>query len=204
MRRSGIPRLGSWFVSKDQAGGGPLIDLGVHVLDIAMYLMGEPKPLAVSGSTYAEFGPRGLKGWSGREQFSDEKLTYEVEDLGTAFVRLEGGATLLLEASWATHSSVGDDFGVTLYGSEGGIEIMVRNYTYDNTLRVFTDINGVPTDLAPKTPKGSGHLGVIQRFVSAILHGAPAIPSPQDGLRRTEVLEAVYRSAVEGREVVLE
>jgi predicted dehydrogenase len=204
MRRAGIPRLGSWFVSKEQAGGGPLIDLGVHVLDIAMYLMGEPAPLAVSANTYAEFGPRGLKGWPGREQFSDEHLAYEVEDLATAFIRLEGGATLLLEASWGTHSSAGDDFGVTLYGAEGGVELMVRNYTYDDTVRVFTDIGGMPTDLAPKIAKGAGgHAEVIKRFVAAILHGGPATPTPEEGLRRAEVLEACYRSSAEGREVTI-
>src|SRR5690349_3817237 len=141
MRRSGIPRLGSWFVSKEQAGGGPLIDLGVHVLDMALYLMGEPQPQAISANTYAEFGPRGLKGsgsaWA--RPIHGETLPYEVEDLATAFIRLDGGATLLLEASWATHSAAGDDFGVTLYGTEGGAELLIRNYTYDGTVRVFTD-----------------------------------------------------------------
>ena len=205
MRRSGIPRLGSWFVSKEQAGGGPLVDLGVHVLDIAMYLMGEPKPLAVSASTYAEFGPRGQKGWGGgRWQFSDENLPYEVEDLGTAFIRLAGGATLLLEASWGTHSAAGDDFGVTLYGTEGGIELLVRNYTTVDTVRVFTDIGGVATDLTPKIPGGNGHLEVLRRFVSAVLHGTPAIPGPADGLRRNQVLDAAYTSAAEEREVVID
>src|SRR5262245_39072520 len=169
MRRAGIPRLGSWFVSKEQAGGGPLIDLGVHVLDIAMYLMGEPIPLAVSANTYAEFGPRGLHGWANARWSTDEHNRYEVEDLATAFIRLDSGATLLLEASWATHSSVGDDFGVTLYGTEAGVELMVRDYTYDDTVRTFTDIAGMPTDLAPKIDKGaSGHTVVIRRFVAAI------------------------------------
>jgi predicted dehydrogenase len=203
MRRSGIPRLGSWFVSKEIAGGGPLIDLGVHVLDIAMYLLGEPRALAVSANTYAEFGPRGLKGWLGRQQFSDEKATYDVEDLATAFIRLEGGATLLLEASWATHSAAGDDFGVTLYGTEGGVELMVRNYTYDNTVRVFTDVGGMPTDLAPRILKADGHLAVIRRFVEAVLDDGPRVPSAEDGLRRAMLLEACYQSAAEGREIVI-
>jgi predicted dehydrogenase len=210
MRRSGIPRLGSWFVSKEQAGGGPLIDLGVHVLDIAMYLLGEPRPRAISANTYAEFGPRGLKNWASKGQFSDERLPYEVEDLATAFIRLEGDGTvadtrttLLLEASWATHSSAGDDFGVTLYGAEGGVELLVRDYGYDNTVRVFSDVAGVPTDLAPKIPRGRGHLHVIERFVDAVLHGAPPIPSAEEGLSRIEVLAACYQSALEGREVVL-
>jgi predicted dehydrogenase len=201
MRRAGIPRLGSWFVSKEQAGGGPLVDLGVHVLDMAMYLIGEPRPLAVSASTYAEFGPRGLKGWDLRNQFSNEQRPYEVEDLATAFVRLEGGATLLLEASWASHGSAGDDFGVTLYGTEGGVEIMVRNYTHDNTVRVFTDIGGAPTDMAPKIKKGGGHDSVTERFVAAVLDGAPRVPGAEEGLRRAAIIDACYHSATEGHEV---
>ena len=127
MRRQGIPGLGSWFVSKAMAGGGPLIDLGVHVLDMAMFLLGEPEPLAVSAATYAEFGPRGLKGW-GAKQSTGASGSYEVEDLGTAFVRLAGGTTLLLEASWASHGSAGDDYGVVLYGTEGGAELTIKNY----------------------------------------------------------------------------
>jgi len=201
MRRAGIPRLGSWFVSKEQAGGGPLVDLGVHVLDMAMYLIGEPRPLGVSANVYAEFGPRGLKGWDLRSQFSNEQRPYEVEDLATAFIRLEGGATLLLEASWATHSAAGDDFGVTLYGTEGGVELMVRNYTHENTVRVFHDIAGVPTDMAPKLRKAGGHDAVTERFVAAVLDGAPRVPSAEEGLRRAAIIDACYRSAAAGREV---
>jgi predicted dehydrogenase len=203
MRRSGIPQLGSWFVNKDLAGGGPLIDLGVHVLDIAMYLMGEPKARTASASTYAEFGPRGLKGWAGRQQFTDVHHAYEVEDLATAFVRLDSGATLLLEASWATHGPAGDDFGVTLYGSEGGVELLVRNYTHENTVRIFHDIQDSPTDLLPRPGKIDGHFGVIQRFVAAVHAGGPQEPSAADGLRRVELLDACYRSAAEGREIAL-
>lgn len=202
MRRAGIPRLGSWFVSKETAGGGPLIDLGVHVLDMAMFLMGEPHPVAVSGSTYAKFGPRNVKGWE-TTQFSGEDKPYEVEDLASCFIRLDNGATLLLEASWATHSSFGDDFGLSLFGTEGGAEIMVRNYGHDNTLKLFTDINGIPVDSAPQTREGEGHTGVVTQFVSAILDGTPAVPSAHDGLRRAEVLDACYRSAAEGREVLI-
>lgn len=205
MRRSGIPRLGSWFVSQAQAGGGPLIDLGVHVLDMALYLMGEPRPQTVSASAYAEFGPRGQKGstaWV--KPIGAQPLAYDVEDLATAFIRLEGGATLLLEASWATHSAAGDDFGVTLYGTEGGAELLIRNYTYEGTVRVFTDIGGAPTDLAPRIPKAEGHPAVIARFIAAIRDGAPAIPSSTEGLRRIEVLTACYRSAQEGHEIVLD
>jgi predicted dehydrogenase len=202
MRRKGIPGLGSWFVNKEQAGGGPLIDLGVHILDIAMFLLGEPKPLAVSANTYAEFGPRGQKGWEMKKS-TGESVHYEVEDLATAFVRLEGGATLLLEASWATHGSAGDDYGMVIYGTEGGAELTIKNYGHENTVRLFTDVNGVPHDAMPFIRPGGGHAQVVARFVAAVLDGAPAIPSADDGLRRTEVIDAIYRSATENREVTI-
>ena len=204
MRRSGIPRLGGWFGSRAHAGGGPLIDLGVHVLDIAMYLLGEPRTRTVSASTYAEFGPRGLKGYEGElPPAPGTGLPYDVEDLATAFLRLDNGVTLLLEASWATHSTANDDFGVTLYGTDGGVEFLVRNYGHEHTVRVFTDVAGAPVDMTPRTRKGGGHDAVIARFVAAILDGAPPIPSAADGLRRAEVIAACYESAAAGHEVNL-
>ncbi|HEU5086849.1 MAG TPA: Gfo/Idh/MocA family oxidoreductase [Roseiflexaceae bacterium] len=203
MRRKGIPGLGSWFVNKEQAGGGPLIDLGVHILDIAMFLLGEPTPVAVSANTYAEFGPRGLKGWETKRS-TGQSVHYEVEDLATAFIRLESGATLLLEASWATHSSAGDDYGVVLYGTEGGAELTIKNYGHENTIRLFTDVNGVPFESMPFVPKGGGHSQVVERFIAAILDGAPAIPGAGEGLLRAEVIDACYRSAEAGREVRIE
>jgi len=204
MRRQGIPGLGSWFVNKAMAGGGPLIDLGVHVLDMAMFLLGEPDPLAVSAVTYAEFGPRGLKGW-GAKQSTGTSVRYEVEDLGTAFVRLAGGTTLLLEASWASHGSAGDDYGVVLYGTEGGAELTIKDYAQDQTIRLFTDVHGLPHNSMPRVPRGEdGHAAVIRRFVAAIRDGAPPIPGAADGLRRALVLDACYRSATLGREVVIE
>jgi predicted dehydrogenase len=204
MRRSGIPRLGSWFVSKEQSGGGPLVDLGVHVLDLALCLMGEPQVLTASAGVHAAFGPRGLKGWEGRVQTGDQGLAYDVEDLATAFLRLEGGASLQLEASWATHSSAADDFGVTLYGTEGGVELFVRNYAHDNTVRVFHDLAGAPAEVTPRPWSGGDSHLILERFVAAALHGEPAEPSALVGLRRTAVLEACYRSAAEGRELALD
>jgi len=202
MRRSGIPRHGSWFVNRAQAGGGPLIDLGVHVLDMAMYLLDEPAAQSVSATSYAEFGPRGLKG-NGAAPSESAAGPYEVEDLATAFIRLAGGGTLLLEASWATHGPATDDFGVTLYGTEGGVELLVRPGGPAGTVRVFADVAGVPADLQPQITPVDGHAAVIARFVDAVLDGAPAVPSAADGLRRAEVIDACYRSAAAGRELTI-
>ncbi|HKG24794.1 MAG TPA: Gfo/Idh/MocA family oxidoreductase [Thermomicrobiales bacterium] len=137
LRRAGIPGLGTWFTSKEQAGGGPLIDLGVHVLDMALWLMGNPEVVSVSASTYAKIGPQGKGNWSdGRFTILPENR-YEVEDLATAFLRTAGGAAIQLETSWATHSAVSDEYGVTLFGGQGGAEIRVKDYAKSGCLRFF-------------------------------------------------------------------
>ncbi len=114
MRRRGVPAWGGWFAQHELAGGGPMIDLGVHMLDMALYLMGEPEVLSVTASVYSELAPRG-RGASG-----PLKGSFDVEDLGSAFIRLSGGATLILEASWAGYGRHYDDFGVELFGSDAG------------------------------------------------------------------------------------
>ena len=202
MRRSGIPGLGSWFTSKKLAGGGPLIDLGVHMLDLAMWLLGEPEVRSVSATTYAELGSRGLGGHPSWVK-SGGGNPYEVEDLATAFVRLQNGATLLLEASWATHSSAGDDFGVVLYGTEGGAEIAVKNYGWENTLRIFSNIGGRPADTAPHVTRGEGHIGVMREFIASIRSGEDHLRGGLEGLRRARIIDACYASAEQGHEIVI-
>ena len=203
MRRRGIPGAGTWFVSKEKAGGGPLIDLGVHALDMALYLLGEPEILTVSATTYAELGKSG-KGVDLRSRKSGSGNAFEVEDLATAFLRLSSGATLLLEASWATNSSAGDDFGVTLYGTDGGAEIKVKNYNWQDTLNIYTDVAGVPASIQPQVPKGEGHITVVRDFVQHIIEGNWSLHNGTEGLRRVRVIDACYASALQGREVVLQ
>jgi predicted dehydrogenase len=202
MRRSGIPGMGGWFTQKETAGGGPLIDLGVHVLDMALYLLGEPKAVTVSAATYAELGPRGRGGRGGTTLISGEG-GYEVEDLATAFLRFENGATLLLEASWATYGKNADDFGVSLYGTEGGADITVKNYNWENTLTIYTDTAGVPSEIHPRVTRGEGHLAVVRNFISVVRSGEWDNYHGVGGLNRTRIIDACYRSAVEGREVAL-
>ena len=201
MRRSGIPGMGGWFTSREMAGGGPLIDLGVHVLDMALYLLGEPDVLSVSAATYAELGPRG------RGSRGDHKLIgeggYEVEDLATAFVRLADGATLLVEASWAVYGKSADDFGVTLYGTDGGADITVKNYGWEDTLTIYTDTAGVPAEVHPRVTRGEGHLAVVRNFVAAVRGGDWATYSGSEGLRRAQIIDACYLSSLEGREISL-
>ncbi|HJQ29467.1 MAG TPA: Gfo/Idh/MocA family oxidoreductase [Rubrobacter sp.] len=203
MRRNGIPGMGGWFTSKELAGGGPLIDLGVHMIDMALYLMGEPEVESVSCATYAELGPRG-RGGRGDFGLMQGDKPYEVEDLATAFIRLSRGATLNLEAGWAAYRESSDDFGVTLYGTDGGAEMKVRNYGTDDTVRIYTDVAGVPAVVTPEIAPREGHLAVVRRFVETIRAGDWKGQFGEDGLHRARIIDACYASAMQNREVSLE
>ncbi|MDX2160994.1 MAG: Gfo/Idh/MocA family oxidoreductase [bacterium] len=200
MRRSGIPGLGGWFTNKEMAGGGPLIDLGVHVLDMALFLLGEPEIASVSGMTYSELGKRGIGGRG--DEYKNSSL-FDVEDLATAFIRLKGGGTLLLEASWATYGRHWDDYGVEIFGNQGGAHIDVQNYGWENTLTIFTDTAGSPAQIRPKVTRGEGHLAVARQFIDAVRGGDYAAHHGESGLKRTVIIESCYQSARDGREIVI-
>jgi predicted dehydrogenase len=206
MRRNGIPGMGGWFTNRELSGGGPLIDLGVHILDMALHLLDEPQVETVSASTFAELGPRGRGGGLSHTLATMTALgsAFEVEDLATAYLRLEGGGALQLEVSWATYRAPGDNFGIELFGTEGGAKIEVQNYSGVDTLRIFTDVGGVPAEVRPATGPGLGHRAVVSEFVATVLSGDWAAHNGSDALRRTQVIDACYASAQARREVVLD
>jgi predicted dehydrogenase len=195
MRRSGIPGLGTWFTTKELAGGGPLIDLGVHVLDMAMWVLGNPIPRRVSAATYAALGPQGRGQWRGGRFTADPAAIYDVEDFATAFIRFEGGLTLHLNASWAAYTGHGDDFGLAIMGTQGGAQINAKDYAETGTLRIFGEIDGIPTVTEPQTIKQHGHGAVLGWFIDSVLDGTPMSPSGEEGLARVKLIEAIYRSA---------
>ncbi|MGW9415532.1 Gfo/Idh/MocA family protein [Arthrobacter cupressi] len=206
LRRQGIPTLGSWFTNPELAGGGPLADIGVHVLDYALHLLGEPKVLAVSASTHAELGPRGLGGNANYKATANSNK-FEVEDFSSAFLRLEGGATLVIEAGWASYRHPDDEINFLVYGTDGGAELKVAGYAEPekNQLHVFKD-NGVENaDYVPKVGRDGMHQQVVEDFVAAV-RGGEAEWGRHDGslaLNRALIIDACYQSALEGREVRL-
>jgi predicted dehydrogenase len=205
MRRQGIPGMGSWFTSKEAAGGGPLIDLGIHVVDMVLYAMGNPKVTAVSANTYAEIGSQGKGNFphdQGRFRPAAD-IGFEVEDLATAFLRLETGATLLLEASWASFTEHNDAFGIQVYGSKGGGRIFSEGYVDTGTLTMFREIGNTTADSQPRLVSRKGHAQIIHGFVDGILDGKPVSPSGEEGLERVRLIDAIYKSAELGKEVTL-
>lgn len=202
LRRKGIPGDGTWFTNRERAGGGPLIDLGVHVLDYALELLGEPEVLTVSATAYAELGSRG-RGGSSADAIG---AAFEVEDLAMAFMRLAGGGTLTLETSWAAYRPDNDEMWLTIYGTDGGADLRVIDYADPGELNVYRDAeeNSADYHVDPSAANG-GHSAVIRRFADAVA-GGPGEWAKHDGsigLTRARIIDACYRSAASGREVVL-
>lgn len=203
MRRSGIPGLGTWFTNKEQSGGGPLIDLGVHVLDLALWLIGHPRPVSVSAATYAELGPQGRGQWSGGRFKCVPNAPYEVEDFATAFIRFDNGVSLSLDVSWAAYTGHTDEFGLSLLGTDGGAEIHSKDYAQVGTLRFFGELGDTPTVTEPRLMSRDGHTHTIQQFVESILDGAPVEASGEEALDLVRLIRLIYRSAELGRELRL-
>lgn len=202
LRRSGIPALGSWFTNREMAGGGPLIDIGVHVLDYALHLFGEPRVTAVSAVTHSELGIRGRGGAAGGKQ--QVGSAYEVEDLASLLLRLEGGGSIVLETSWAAYRPAGDEFGITLYGTEGGADLRVVDYAPAGELTLFTGDGEESADVQVTADPGRGHLAVVETFLEHVADEPNW--SHWDGslaLDRARVIDAAYESASRGAEVRL-
>ena len=207
LRRSRIPGLGSWFTKKELAGGGPLIDLGVHVLDMALFLMDNPRVIAVSAATYAKIGSQGKGQWSEGRFARAESPRFEVEDMATAFLRLDGGRTLQLDVSWALYTTAVDDFGVTLYGDRGGAELYVADYSSTKTLTFIGNVGGAEAITLPDFSgeiNSKGHADIIHDWIDGLLGGDRSAPSGEEGLDRTRIIDAIYASAEQGREIRLD
>ncbi len=205
MRRTGIPTLGSWFTQAELAGGGPLMDIGIHVLDYALYLLGNPEVTAVSASTYDLLGTAGFgSSPTSLKTGGNGAKTFDVEDLGTVFMRLADGGTLLLEASWAAHRMDADEFGITLFGTHGGAHLSVVDYTPTGDLQVFGDEDGAAV-ITPVTVKpGGGHDAVVADFVATVRSGAWEGHDGTAAARLARVIDACYQSAAEQREIRLD
>ncbi|MCC3371493.1 Gfo/Idh/MocA family protein [Cohnella sp. REN36] len=192
IRRKGIPGRGGWFTTKALSGGGPLIDLGVHMIDMAMWLSGNPKPVTVSGSTYRKFADR--PDASGRVP----EGTFDVEDLAAGFIRFDNGASLQIEFSWASHIAEEQKF-VEWRGTEGGFSLV------NDRLRLFTDNGGTPVDQQPhfggnEIPQ---HTANIHHFIACVQGREEPILTPEHGVDMIKILSAIYESAERGREIVL-
>lgn len=190
-RRRGLPGFGGWFGQKKMSGGGPLIDLGVHRLDLALWLMGYPKPKYVLGNTYKAIGvPLAEK----------QGKKFDVEDLAAGVVTFENGVTLVIEASWACNIKEREIMETRLIGTEGGLIQKNIGEGYDFEAEIFMEKNGAQYDMklhppVPDAPNAQYH------FVESILNGTPHVATGEEGLIVMKLLDALYESAETGKPI---
>ena len=192
-RRAGIPRIGSWFTQKRYAGGGCTYDIGVHALDRCLYLMGEFDAAAVSGQTFAKFGPRGLGNGDWGKSEIDRNARFDVDDLSIALIKLKSGRTVLLETSWAAHGPLVDVNETQLYGTEAGLRLPPLELFRQTATGYTTETVGL---MPPRV-----NTNRMVHFVDCLLGKATPYVKPGESLAVQKILDAIYLSASTGREV---
>jgi predicted dehydrogenase len=190
-RRRGVPGFGGWFGRKELSGGGPLIDLGVHRLDLALWLMGYPDPEWVLANTWnALTGPVAAL----------ERRHFDVEDFAGAMIRFRDGSMLELEASWASNVKENDVMETRLYGTQGGLVHRNRNEDYEFEAEMYFERDGSQFDMqlhepAPKPKSAMWH------FIEAIRTDTPHPAPGEEGLIVQRLLDAIYLSAERGEPI---
>ncbi|NLF39909.1 Gfo/Idh/MocA family oxidoreductase [bacterium] len=193
VRRNLLP-TNPGFIDPALSGGGPCMDIGVHALDLAMWLMDSPMPVRVSGRMMTNFAmghdiPGAWGDW-------DRKL-FGVEDFASGFVHFENGATMVLEASWLQHQQEKEDMSCRLFGRKGGVSWPAGHYS--------SAANGALFDAAIQAHHvQSAHAEEIKAFAHAVRTGGPS-PVPVDQtIKVIAILEGIMRSSERGgREVAL-
>ncbi|MFP9192059.1 Gfo/Idh/MocA family protein [Natrialbaceae archaeon A-CW1-1] len=202
VRRRGVPGRGSWFTSKNVAGGGSLIDIGVHVIDLSMYLLEYPTVETVSGVTRSEFG--------GREEYAYLEMWgedagpdgFDVDDSASAFIRCDGNRTISLEVAWATNRP--PTYEIVVRGTEAAAVFDLHDHevTIHSARSTGTD-HFVDTTLSPG--ENDGHVDEQRAFFDAIESGNEigVGASVEDALTVQRIVDGIYRSSERGEAVEL-
>jgi predicted dehydrogenase len=211
MRRKGVPTWGV-FPDKSKQGGGPLIDIGTHALDITLWAMDNYKPKQVVGSVFQKmkdnpegnmFGP-----W--------DPKTYEVEDSAFGFIKMENGATIYLEAAWAINIRK-DESQIVLCGTRAGADTVgagapMAPVNGPDGVTFNTARHGELVDISPMVRSGPGpadfggdpfRVGDAEStaFLDAIVNDAETYVKPEQAFMVTRILEAIYQSAETGKAI---
>lgn len=197
-RRTGIPRLGTWFGNRELAGGGCLYDIGVHFLDLSLYLMDNFEPVSVYGATYTKFGHRGL-GEGGWGKSDRAEIPFDVEDFATGLIRFANGATVSLDVAWACHAEDDNRADVHLYGTEAGAHAMAgKVLRRDPATGEYLVVQNLRSEV--QYP----HADRFHNFINHLRGEEELCVTLEQALTVQKILDAIAESSVTGREVRLD
>lgn len=196
LRRAALP-VRPGFILKEHSGGGATIDIGVHILDLTLWFMGNPQPATVTGIARTELAK--IDGAFGSWGVVPKEM--DVEELAVAYVRFTNGATLVLEVSWMLHHDTrGEDMQMWLYGTQAGIhwpkcEVYTTNYATRQHLNRALQLT---------SDKMEPHALECVEFAQAVVDGAPSPVPAEHSLQVQTILDGIYRSQQTGGEVRLD
>lgn len=191
-RRRGTP-LG-WFTDVSKSGGGPVIDIGVHLIDLTWYMMGKPEPAGVCAVTHHAIGDYQTKGVSRWEAFDKDNLVFNTEDSAAGMIRFQNGATMNFEVSWAIN---GAECGLmsSLYGSSAGATL--------SPLAIYGEDGGYLADSKPTVGQSDLFANEIRHFLDCVQQGKQPLSPAADGVAIQKILNGIYDSARAGREIAI-
>ena len=199
IRRNGNP--GGWFGEKARSGGGPLIDLGVHSIDLVRYLLGKPRAVSVYGATYAKLGARNdirTPKFYVSASATDHDIC-DCEDLASIMIRFADGTTLFVEMSYSLNVGT-EENSIQLFGTKAGVKM-------GDTVELYTQLDGYLSNVTLEgntgLDMGEAFRAETGHFVDCIQSGTPCRNSAEDGIEMMKILTAAYRSAETGHEVLL-
>lgn len=196
LRRAGIPKIGSWYTQKHLSGGGCLLDLGLHVLDLALHLMKDFEVKSVSAVQHGKLGARGVGELDTARADPAPARLFDVEDFGAALIRMKSGRTVSLEAAWAGFlTDDGREQGVEVLGTHGGVSLFPARL-----LRGMMDGWEMLQPSAPRAPHAED---CIHHFAACVLEGRKPIVPLDQSLRLQHILEAISTSAASGKDVLV-
>ncbi|PYI51560.1 Gfo/Idh/MocA family protein [Paenibacillus flagellatus] len=202
IRRRAVPTWGV-FLDEEKQGGGPLIDIGTHALDLTLWMMDNYKPVSVTGSVFHKLGQKenAANAWG---PWDPKKFT--VEDSAFGFIKMENGATIVLESSWALNTLQVGEARTVLCGTEGGadmedgLRINGEQYSRLFDTKVKTDTGGVAFYDGKKESDADLE---ARLWVEAVLNDTEPFVKAEQALVVTEILEALYESGRTGKTVYL-
>ncbi|AXR78071.1 Gfo/Idh/MocA family protein [Natrarchaeobaculum sulfurireducens] len=198
VRRRGIPGRGSWFTRRQIAGGGALIDLGVHAIDLALYLLGYPPVEEVSGVTRGTFGAR--EDYAYLEMWADDAgpSGFDVDDSASAFVRCRDGRTISLEVAWATNRPATHEFIIRGTESAARFDLLEGDLSFHSASNVGADHL---EDTGIEATQNDTHADEQQAFFDRILAENPHDNSVSEALTVQRVVDGIYRSSEQERSI---
>jgi len=194
LRRRGTPA--GWFTDAEHSGGGPLMDIGVHALDLAWWLAGTPPIRTVSGMLCKAIGRDAIDfvpRWESSASHNADNAIYSTEDFASAFLRFEGGLAMQLEVSWSLNGPEDDALKLDLFGSRGGISL--------DPLQFYHTSHRVLAAQSLSVPMGDLYHREIEHFLSCIRTGETPVCDVVQGEAVVEMLEMIAHSSAVGREV---